>query len=472
MILILFLITLMVSSSINILAYARENKDSIYLDEVVVEAEKIQEEETKDITSFVTVIEAEEYTNRVASVSELLAESVGVNVKRYGGLGSFSTISIRGSSAEQVAIFLDGVLLNQAKSGIVNLSDIPLDNVEKIEVYRGTSPAKFGGSGIGGVVNIITKKAKGEVKNDINTSYGSFNTFEANAFRSQHFEKFNYTFFYNETFSDGDFKYYDDNGTKYNKEDDKKRRMDNNEFESRNFLVKLGCDLKQDLNFMLSNDYFFKDQGISGIRGLAKEANLETLRNITQFKIDKSGLFAIPLDGQLSLFYSYQKQEFEDRKGEVGIGNQDNSNITDAFGGNMLATYYLLDAHILSIYGGSRREIFDPEEKLVSEDLQEKQKRTNLTFALEDEIHLFKDRIVVSPSFKYDYYKNDFSGQTPYSFATTKGCKKSEGFLTRKMGMYIKLTEWLTLKGNIGKYYRPPNFSELFGDRGSIVGNI
>lgn len=65
-----------------------------------------------------------------------------------------------GSSADQVSIYLDGILLNTASSGAVNLADLPLDNVEKIEVYRGTSPAKFAASGIGGVVNIVTKKGE------------------------------------------------------------------------------------------------------------------------------------------------------------------------------------------------------------------------------------------------------------------------------------------------------------------------
>jgi len=125
----------------------------------------------------------------------VLDQSAGITVKQYGGLGSFSTVSIRGSSSDQVAIYLDGILLNSANSGSVNLADIPLNNVEKIEVYRGTSPAKFAASGIGGVVNIITKKAKQSQSTNLSYSFGSFNTHKASASFARRLDKLNYALF-------------------------------------------------------------------------------------------------------------------------------------------------------------------------------------------------------------------------------------------------------------------------------------
>ena len=93
----------------------------------------------------------------------LLAGAVGVQVP-YGGLGSFSTMSIRGSTAEQVQVYLDGVPLNQALGGGVDLGELSLAGVESIEVYRGAVPARFGGNSIGGVVNIRTRRpGKGSV---------------------------------------------------------------------------------------------------------------------------------------------------------------------------------------------------------------------------------------------------------------------------------------------------------------------
>ena len=74
----------------------------------------------------------------------MLSSAVGVQVKRYGGLGSFSTVSIRGSTAEQVVVYLDGVPLNQAIGGGADVGRMSLGGVQEIQVYRGAVPARFG----------------------------------------------------------------------------------------------------------------------------------------------------------------------------------------------------------------------------------------------------------------------------------------------------------------------------------------
>ncbi|HTL52896.1 MAG TPA: TonB-dependent receptor plug domain-containing protein, partial [Planctomycetota bacterium] len=109
-------------------------------------------------TRFVTQIELKQATESLDSVSDELEKTVGVTVRRLGGLGSFSTLSIRGSTPQQVEIFWDGVPLNRADSGLTNLEDIPMDLIERVEIYRGAAPAQFGAAGIGGVVNLVTRR--------------------------------------------------------------------------------------------------------------------------------------------------------------------------------------------------------------------------------------------------------------------------------------------------------------------------
>src|SRR6266508_4655886 len=76
-----------------------------------------------DTTAFATVIRAEDFAGRVTSVPELLRDLVGVQVRGLGG--EYATVSIRGSTAEQVVVYLDGVPLNRALGGGVNLADLP-----------------------------------------------------------------------------------------------------------------------------------------------------------------------------------------------------------------------------------------------------------------------------------------------------------------------------------------------------------
>src|SRR3989338_3493475 len=107
-----------------------------------------------------TVIRPEKYEKQFKTIPEVLEETPGITVRQAGGLGQLSTVSIRGSSAEQVAVFLDGVRLNTAAGGAVDFSTLPLNQLEKIEVIRGAGAHRFGSGSVGGVILLHTKKIK------------------------------------------------------------------------------------------------------------------------------------------------------------------------------------------------------------------------------------------------------------------------------------------------------------------------
>ena len=449
---------------------------SIQIDEVVVTEEKLPEEqEVKEPTAFATVINPKEYTARVSSVPELLSQSVGVNVREYGGLGSFSTASIRGSSSEQVAIFLDGVLVNQARQGVVNLSEIPLDNVEKIEVYRGTSPARFGTAGIGGVINIITRSAKEKPQNEISYSYGSFDTYKADVYRSERIKNFDYLLFYNLNRSKGNFKFLDDNGTPLNSDDDQETRRKNNEFLSQDILLKLGYEMNK-WRFSLSSDFFSNDQGVPGISNFQSEsASLETLRNLSNLKISKIGFLHPSINMESQFFFTYEWDKYQDKKGEIGVGFQDNRDKTISYGGNILLSHSYSRPHlnnIFNIYTGLKWERYDSENKLNPQPKGDTQKRATLNLSLEEQLYLLDDRLILSPSVIFNHYNNEFNGKLPFTYKwVTPGENRNKGYWNRKMGAEIRVTEFFSIKSNVGKYFRAPNFTELFGDRGTFIGN-
>lgn len=82
----------------------------------------------------------------------------GVHVREVNGKGQYTVVTVRGSTAAQVGVFVDGVMTNLGGDAAVDISTIPVKNVERIEVYRGYIPARFGGTFIGGVINVVTKK--------------------------------------------------------------------------------------------------------------------------------------------------------------------------------------------------------------------------------------------------------------------------------------------------------------------------
>jgi len=133
--------------------------DSVYtLPPIIVTAKRSDaRSEVLNRPGFVALVDMKSRAGRIEDLSAVLSQLVGVRVTQYGGLGSFATVSIRGSSSSQVRMFLDGMPIDDPYLGITNLADLPLGGVERVEVYRGFSPPQLGGSAIGGAVQLVTR---------------------------------------------------------------------------------------------------------------------------------------------------------------------------------------------------------------------------------------------------------------------------------------------------------------------------
>lgn len=132
----------------------------------------------------VSVIYPSRFDGEQKDLPDLLERVPGLYVQRVSGDGHYTVARVRGSTAAQVNVYVDGVLMNLNGDAAVNLSTIPVDNVERIEVYRGYVPARFAGAPLGGVINIVTKKPR-QVGGTITQgfkSYGGYNaTYELTA---------------------------------------------------------------------------------------------------------------------------------------------------------------------------------------------------------------------------------------------------------------------------------------------------
>lgn len=127
------------------------------LDTMTVEAKR-PDWESKLSPGTVNIVRPDEFKGEQKSLPDLLLTVPGVHVREVNGKGQYTTVTMRGSTAAQVGIFIDGVLANLGGDTAVDLSTIPVKNVERIEVYRGYIPSRFGGTFMGGVINIVTKK--------------------------------------------------------------------------------------------------------------------------------------------------------------------------------------------------------------------------------------------------------------------------------------------------------------------------
>lgn len=110
-------------------------------------------------TSSVTVIDEEELRKSAApDLPSLLKRYTGVSIIGYGGQGAASNVYLRGMSAGQTLVLVNGIRTASATSGTSSIFNIPLASIERIEIAKGPHSAQYGADAIGGVVNIITKQ--------------------------------------------------------------------------------------------------------------------------------------------------------------------------------------------------------------------------------------------------------------------------------------------------------------------------
>ena len=146
---------------------------SVQMDEVVVVG-KSKAREIREQAMPISVITMKDLQGTVSDVNDVLSKTSGVKIRVSGGVGSSSRISVRGLEGKRIGFFIDETPLND-NSDFVDLNDIPIDFIDRIEIYKGIVPAKFGGSAIGGAVNIVTKEYPPEYM-DASYSQLSFNT--------------------------------------------------------------------------------------------------------------------------------------------------------------------------------------------------------------------------------------------------------------------------------------------------------
>jgi vitamin B12 transporter len=129
------------------------------LDEVVVTASRA-EESRKTVSANVTVIDREEIALSAATtVAELLAEKAAGQIRTYPG--GLSAVGLRGFNTDTHGNDLQGhvlILLDGRRAGTGNAAKLLTANVERIEIIRGPGAVQYGSAGMGGVINIITRR--------------------------------------------------------------------------------------------------------------------------------------------------------------------------------------------------------------------------------------------------------------------------------------------------------------------------
>jgi iron complex outermembrane receptor protein len=451
-------------------------QNGVTLQPVVVTAERPGSQfQTGDVDqehtpAFFSVLKREDFEGKMEDLSEVIEKESAIQIRRSGGVGSFSTMSLRGSSSDQVMVFMDGILLNDASGGGVDLSNISLSDVEAIEIYRGVTPINFGKASIGGVVNIRTLRSKKELTASATAGYGSFDTRKLAALIIHKPGKWDYLISADYLGSNNDFEFLNDNGTQLNPDDDMWETRNNAEVDQRNLLAKFGFDFTDDVRAVLLNQWFSNKQGLPSWNNMeTTKTSFDTERNITTLKLIANDLGPYHVNTNTRIDYSWKEEEYDDSHGHVGLGQQHSVYTTNRYGANFFLEW-LTEWNTASLMLDAQHEEYDPEDIFNSKN-PNKSTRDTFSVGLQDSMFLFQDGLIVTPALRYTIIEDDLKSAMSTTGTPLEGMSRDKDYFSPQLGLKHCPLGWLALKANIAKYVREPSFFELFGDRGFFIPN-
>ena len=178
--LVLSVLFLLTNTALNGQNSANEPTDTINMEQVVVTATRTDSRVANIPMRIHTLTSASLSTMPALSADEALKYTPGMNINRsFGVLSSKATVTMRGlSSKEQgrVLVLMDGIPLNKSDGGSVDWNMIDPYSIERIEITKGAGSAIYGGSAMGGIINIITQKPVSKFSLNASLDYGTYNT--------------------------------------------------------------------------------------------------------------------------------------------------------------------------------------------------------------------------------------------------------------------------------------------------------
>lgn len=146
---------------------------------IVVTATRTAQTVDDSLASVSVITQDDLVSQQVQTVPEAIQGLAGVSLTNNGGLGKATSIHMRGTESDHTLILVDGIKVGSATLGTAAIQDLPIAQIERIEVVRGPRSSLYGSEAIGGVIQIFTKKGADGLKPTFHISGGSHATFSA-----------------------------------------------------------------------------------------------------------------------------------------------------------------------------------------------------------------------------------------------------------------------------------------------------
>ena len=454
------------------------------LDEVTVTT-RSEMRKLRESAMPISVIGQRQLQGTASNINDVLARTVGVTVRNTGGMGSASRISVRGLEGKRMGMYIDETPMSQL-SNFVALNDIPTNMIERIEVYKGIVPYKFGGSALGGAVNVVTKEYP-PIYLDFSYEIGSFNTHQVSSVLKRTNRKSGLQFGvggvvsyaknnYKMTLANLDGRIVERDHDRFNK------IMGGMSVKATQWWFD---EMKWELIFMKTR------QEIQGIDLNVREAYNHSTNYVTALTLKRNNFFLDGLDFDFNAGYIIGKYGLCDKAehrydwdGKVlppvsSFGGEQNNFASD--GNNRsneltakLNMGYTLDMHHalnLNIYADHNS--LHPNDSLMDKSLGFRanfpSKMKTLTVGLSYDLTLFDGRFQNAFTLKEFLFSSRSRSIDIYSVKEPQPVKTSKNYIGFSNAMRYKFTNDLMLKASFNSEVRIPTSEELIGNGYSIL---
>lgn len=433
--------------------------------------------ERETLASAVIVPAAE--SRRLATPAELLGTLPGIELRSLGGMGAFSTASLRGASGQEMAVLVDGVDTRSPFTGEAMIDELPLAGVERLELYRGGAPASLGAGGAAGAVNVVTGGAQGA---RLSVGAGSFDTRRAGFSAAlTGLRDADFHLAAGLLTSDADYRYLDRHGTVIsNTADDTLRLRRNADLEARDLLARLrwapGAG-RYGGRWSLAYRYLSRENGVPGTESLPTLAT-RSQRSGHDWRLGwESPLLLGRAELRAQGFLRRGWTRFLNPLGETGpflVADETRDRLTSR--GATAGGEVTVGALHLQLSGEARREGFLPDNLNPAKPDEFERRRDARRGEAEAGLLVARQRLLLVAAYGAERIEDNYYGPPtlPWLPALERDRHVTrERF--RRAGLHLRAVEgprWqLGIAANVADAYRAPTLLELFGQDVSVSGN-
>jgi outer membrane receptor protein involved in Fe transport len=388
---------------------------------------------TSNLSSSIVLIDPSSSKN----ISDILDSLPGVQIRKYG---NHSELSIRGASAGQLLIAIDGVPLSNAQYGATAITDMSIDRFEKVELFRGSSPAMFGGRGTAGVVNFVSKDSSNN-GTSIKLSAGSFGAKSGSAIATSN----NCLVSLYANSSDNNYEYLDHNQTFANSSDDTLRnRINAHSEELGGFINITGGD------YLISAGVNKKEGGRPGPIGghQSPNATMENRSADIRMQFELCNSLKVDLIARTAI------EKLYDNYGEIG---GDPPGTTQSKSGDRVCKISS------ESYGIEfRNQTFQQQHAGLVDPVRSRES----VGLFATKVYNYK-KIKVSPIVRWQKLRDEFPPVPPMQYLPPgPTIPRSESDFASTVAI-----NYGSFETHLSSLIRQPNWVELFGHRGGVAGN-